>query len=72
MRTWRAYLSATDSSGQPVHARDRIGRGPWVNANGELVASSLDVITASEPVASPSTAAPLTVVVNWRAAIQNK
>lgn len=40
-RNWRAYLSATGSDGQPIHARDRIGAGPWANANGELVATSL-------------------------------
>jgi len=35
-RTWRAYLSAGGAS--PVNARDRIGRGPWANAKGEVVA----------------------------------
>ena len=41
-RTWRAYLSAPASAGRPaVHARDRIGKGPWVNANGVRVASSV-------------------------------
>jgi hypothetical protein len=41
-RTWRAYLSAPAASGQPaVHARDRIGSGPWFNANGVEVASSV-------------------------------
>jgi hypothetical protein len=38
-RTWRAYLSAAAASGQPpVHARDRIGSGPWYNARGQLIA----------------------------------
>ena len=38
-QTWRAYLSATAAGGQPaVHARDRIGRGPWYNARAVLVA----------------------------------
>jgi hypothetical protein len=38
-RTWRAYLSASASGGQPaVNARDRIGRGPWYNAKGVMVA----------------------------------
>jgi len=32
-RTWRAYLSATG-----VNARDRIGRGPWRNYRGEVIA----------------------------------
>lgn len=35
-RTWRAYLS-TGGAGA-VNARDRIGRGPWRNAKGEVVA----------------------------------
>lgn len=39
-RTWRAYLS---TSGQgSVNARDRIGPGPWYNAKGQLIASSVD------------------------------
>ncbi len=37
--TWRAYLSAAPADGQPaVHARDRIGSGPWYNFNGDLIA----------------------------------
>jgi len=36
-RTWRAYLSTT-----AVNARDRIGQGPWFNAAGVQVASSVD------------------------------
>jgi hypothetical protein len=41
-RTWRAYLSAPAKEGHPaVHARDRIGRGPWFNANGEMIAADL-------------------------------
>jgi hypothetical protein len=38
-RTWRAYLS-TQGAGA-VNARDRIGRGPWRNAKGEVVAQDL-------------------------------
>jgi hypothetical protein len=42
-RTWHAYLSATAEGGQPaVNARDRIGKGPWFNARGVQVASSVD------------------------------
>ena len=33
--TWRAYLSTQAADGQPaVNARDRIGSGPWQNAQG--------------------------------------
>jgi hypothetical protein len=41
-RTWRAYLSAAARDGQPaVNARDRIGSGPWRNAKGEVIATSV-------------------------------
>ena len=42
-RTWRAYLSASPSGNQPaVNARDRIGRGPWQNVKGVVVATNVD------------------------------
>ena len=41
-QTWRAYLSQSASDDQPaINARDRIGSGPWYNANGVEVASSV-------------------------------
>jgi hypothetical protein len=41
-KTWRAYLSTAGVDGKPaVHARDRIGSGPWHNAKGELIASNV-------------------------------
>jgi hypothetical protein len=40
---WRAYLSQTPAGTTPgVNARDRIGRGPWYNAKGVLIASNVD------------------------------
>jgi len=39
-RTWRAYLS-TQGPGA-VNARDRIGKGPWVNVKGQSVARDLE------------------------------
>ncbi len=42
-RTWRAYLSAQASGGQPaVNARDRIGNGPWANAKGLIIGANVD------------------------------
>jgi hypothetical protein len=42
-RVWRAYLSTTATGGaKVVNARDRIGKGPWYNAKGEMVAKNLD------------------------------
>ena len=47
-RNWRAYLSAPGSfpsataPGVPsVNARDRIGKGPWFNAKGALIAGDV-------------------------------
>jgi hypothetical protein len=40
--TWRAYLSVSAAGGQKaINARDRIGAGPWQNAKGVRVASSV-------------------------------
>jgi hypothetical protein len=42
-RTWRAYLSASAFGSSPaVHARERIGRGPWQNAKGIVIARDVD------------------------------
>ncbi len=40
---WRAYLSTTEPGGVAgINARDRIGRGPWQNAKGVVVAKSIE------------------------------
>ena len=42
-RTWRAYLSVAAAAGQPaVNAKDRIGKGPWMNAKGVVIAKSVE------------------------------
>jgi hypothetical protein len=38
-KNWRAYLSTENPA---VNARDRIGKGPWYNAKGVMIASNLD------------------------------
>src|SRR3954468_6931409 len=38
-KTWHAYLS-TQGAGA-VNARDRIGRGPWMNAKGVTIAKDV-------------------------------
>lgn len=46
-RQWRAYLSATAAGAAPaVNARDRIGKGPWHNAEGRLIARNVDELHA--------------------------
>ena len=42
-KTWRAYFSVTDLNGKgAINARDRIGRGPWHNANGVRIAIDVE------------------------------
>ena len=42
-KTWRAYLSTQAEGSTPaVNARDRIGKGPWKNFKGDVVAQSVD------------------------------
>lgn len=41
-KTWRAYLSTQAAEGKPaINARDRIGKGPWTNAKGVVVAKDV-------------------------------
>ena len=52
--TWRAYLSTVPIDdgltifGELIHARDRIGEGPWYNFDGDEVASDVDDLHASQ------------------------
>jgi hypothetical protein len=42
-KTWRAYLSTQPADAKPaVNARDRVGKGPWQNFKGEVVAKDVD------------------------------
>lgn len=52
-KTWRAFLSTTTGgpNNGPVHAKDRIGKGPWYDATGRLVAKTLaDLIGNDRPI----------------------
>jgi len=47
--TWRAYLSTSATENQPaVNARDRIGTGPWYNAEGLLIAANVDELHSDQ------------------------
>jgi len=50
-KTWKAYLSTASEN-----ARDRIGSGPWHNAKGELIASSVDELHSDANKISKETA----------------
>jgi hypothetical protein len=43
LTNWRAYLSTTKPGGdEGVNARDRIGKGPWHNVKGVMIAKDVD------------------------------
>jgi len=50
-KTWRAYLSTQAADGKPaVNARDRIGKGPYLNFKGEEIAK--DIAGLHDPAAN--------------------
>src|SRR5712692_5768381 len=54
---WRAYLSTTLPGGDAgVNARDRIGKGPWQNAQGVVVAKSVNDLHSEHNNVSKKTA----------------
>ena len=61
-KTWRAYLSTSDTD-----ARDRIGSGPWYNAKGVQVASSVaDLHTEANKLGKENSVTENGAVVNGR------
>ncbi len=56
-KEWRAYLSVTADGTRPaVHARDRIGTGPWYNIAGTLIANDGNELHAGAPKLNKDTA----------------
>lgn len=78
-RSWRAYLStsavAATAPATPtpaVHARDRIGKGPWHNAKGELVARDVEHLHGANNLVKATALAETGAVVNGRGDTPNQ
>jgi hypothetical protein len=72
-RTWHAYLSTQAADGQPaVDARERIGRGPWQNAKGVIIADSVDELHGDNNLAKQTALTEKGEVVNGRGDTPNK
>jgi hypothetical protein len=54
-KVWRAYLS-TNAAGGSVNARDRIGKGPWQNFKGDVVAKDAEELHSDNAKMSGDTA----------------
>src|SRR5256714_10947891 len=65
--TWHAYLSTSGAGGgTPVSARDRIGRGPWRNAKGVVIAGSVDELHGSNNLTKQTALSEKGEVINGR------
>jgi hypothetical protein len=72
-RTWHAYLSTQAADGQPaVNARDRIGKGPWQNVKGVVVAKSLDELHGENNISKQTALTEKGDVVNGRGDTPNR
>lgn len=73
-RTWRAYLSTQAAEGKPaVNARDRIGRGPWQNAKGVVIAKDVaDLHSASNNLTKQTSLSEKGEVINGRGDTPNR
>jgi len=63
-KTWRAYLS-TQGAGA-VNARDRIGKGPWVNAKGATIAKDVAELHAANNLTKQTAVSEKGDVINGR------
>jgi hypothetical protein len=73
-KTWRAYLSAQAADGKPaVNARDRIGKGPWQNSKGVVVAKDVaDLHSAANGLTKQSALSEKGDVINGRGDTPNR
>ncbi len=72
-RTWHAYLSAQAADGKPaVNARDRIGKGPWQNAKGTVVAKDVGELHGANNLTKQTALTEKGEVVNGRGDTPNK
>ena len=66
-RSWRAYLSQQPTANVPgINARDRIGKGPWLNAKGVVVASDVEQLHGANNLSKQSALTERGEVINGR------
>ena len=72
-KTWRAYLSTQEASGTPaVNARDRIGKGPWQNAKGTVIAKDVAELHGTNGLTKQSALSEKGEVINGRGDTPNR
>jgi hypothetical protein len=72
-KTWRAYLSTQAADGQSaVNARDRIGKGPWLNAKGVIIARDVDELHGENGLTKQTAVSEKGEVINGRGDTPNR
>ncbi len=69
-KTWHAYLS-TQGAGA-VNARDRIGKGPWMNAKGVVIAKDVDELHGANNLTKQTALSEKGEVINGRGDTPNR
>ena len=73
-KTWHAYLSTQAADGKPaVNARDRIGKGPWQNSKGVVIAKDVaDLHSATNNLTKQTALSEKGEVINGRGDTPNR
>jgi len=72
-RTWHAYLSTQAADGKAsINARDRIGKGPWQNAKGTVIAKDVDELHGANNLTKQTALTEKGEVVNGRGDTPNR
>src|SRR6202011_3426333 len=72
-KTWRAYLSTQAADGKPaVNARDRIGKGPWQNSKGVVIAKDVADLHATNNLTKQTALSEKGDVINGRGDTPNR
>ena len=72
-KTWQAYLSAgATKDGPAINARDRIGKGPWMNAKGVVVAKNISELHGKNNITKQTALTEKGDVVNGRGDTPNE
>jgi hypothetical protein len=72
-KTWHAYLSTQAADGKPAeNARDRIGKGPWQNAKGVVIAKDVAELHGANNLTKPAALSEKGDVTNGRGDTPNR
>ena len=72
-RTWRAYLSQQPTANVPgINARERIGRGPWKNAKGDVIATDVEQLHGANGLTKQTALTERGAVINGRGDTPNQ